>query len=758
AAPSGRQDNHVPSLDEIRDRALQVLGRRPCLWQCRVAQAQLRGDKDVVCISGTGSGKTLTFWIPLLFRPQGIQIVITPLNLLGSQNTGELQWLGINAIALCGKTATPKNFEDIELFKYRVIAVNPEVTFKVGGGFQKLWRNPTFTSRLISVIWDEAHCIRTWAGFRSDYGEAGRLRNMIPTRFLLPSATLPGPVLHGVLNTLQVPPVKTVTFRRSNDRPNVFLTVHKMQYAISSFKDLDFLIPDNWSPEVQIRPFVVFFDSIEDSVKAAERMQQRLPPEHRKRIMWINSDTTAALRELATEEFARGDLLGLYCTDSFGMGIDVATIQIIVQWRPTCDIDTLWQRFGRAARGAGTEGLAILIVDGKHFDEAKAAAQARDKKKKDTAEKKATEREQGKRKRAESASTAVAVSRRRVGSHADQTVAPSLPVEVVPMSKYEELRVQFQLSAPRVIPSGKKSVKGGGKTEVIGPELDNIINAGTRPFQCYRVPITAFYENDRTAQDGEDCLPNTVGGCARCRLSPSPICCSLCTPDHAAFAILPPSPPPQPSVPRASTVPNKYTMSITDHDLHDTLDQFRRARTQEEFGVAILNNLGPGLVMGNAILERIVDCARVHKLGTLESLYRETKWDLTWELGERVLDLVKNYYPPPAPAPLPLNVLGNTDANVGGVSGSNSRGVCKKICSACHQLGHIRSNRICPEYGKHTPRGKENRSREGTDVAAGDSEDQRVRGAAPATSTAATHSHISTTAAASASVSGAGPS
>ena len=189
----------------------------------------------------------------------------------------------------------------------------------MGGGFHKLWRKVAFTSRLISVIWDEAHCVKTWAGFRHDYAEAGRLRNLIQTRFLLPSATLPGPVLRGVLHTLQIPAEKTTTFRHSNDRPNVYLTVHKMQYPISSFRDLDFLIPDDWSSEMQVRPFVVFFDSIEDSVRAAERMQQWLPPEHRKRIMWINSDTTAALREFATQEFARGEVLGLYCTDSFGM-------------------------------------------------------------------------------------------------------------------------------------------------------------------------------------------------------------------------------------------------------------------------------------------------------------------------------------------------------------------------------------------------------------------------------------------------------
>ena len=109
AGTSSRQE--VPSVAQITAKTLEVLGRSPCLWQCQVAQAQLRGDKDIICISGTGSGKTLTFWIPLLFRPEGIQIVITPLNLLGSQNAADLEKVGIRGIALSGKTATCENFE-----------------------------------------------------------------------------------------------------------------------------------------------------------------------------------------------------------------------------------------------------------------------------------------------------------------------------------------------------------------------------------------------------------------------------------------------------------------------------------------------------------------------------------------------------------------------------------------------------------------------------------------------------------------------
>ncbi len=101
----------VPSIAEIRERTLEKFGRRPCLWQCRATLAQLRGEKDIICISGTGSGKTLTFWMPLLFRPDGIQVVITPLNVLGSQNSQQLERLGISAVAMRGETATSKNFQ-----------------------------------------------------------------------------------------------------------------------------------------------------------------------------------------------------------------------------------------------------------------------------------------------------------------------------------------------------------------------------------------------------------------------------------------------------------------------------------------------------------------------------------------------------------------------------------------------------------------------------------------------------------------------
>ncbi|KAG1807682.1 uncharacterized protein BJ212DRAFT_1281800, partial [Suillus subaureus] len=61
---------------------------------------------DVIMISATGSGKTLNFWLLLLFNGDGIMVLITPLNIIGDENYNELKEIGINAINLTMSMAT----------------------------------------------------------------------------------------------------------------------------------------------------------------------------------------------------------------------------------------------------------------------------------------------------------------------------------------------------------------------------------------------------------------------------------------------------------------------------------------------------------------------------------------------------------------------------------------------------------------------------------------------------------------------------
>ncbi len=97
------------SVREIHDIVQLRFGKRPCWWQVKAALAIWEG-KDVACAEN-GAGKTLTFWIPLLMAQMdeiedAVVMVITPLNLLGKQNTDSLAKVNISAVGVSRENAT----------------------------------------------------------------------------------------------------------------------------------------------------------------------------------------------------------------------------------------------------------------------------------------------------------------------------------------------------------------------------------------------------------------------------------------------------------------------------------------------------------------------------------------------------------------------------------------------------------------------------------------------------------------------------
>jgi hypothetical protein len=78
----------------------------------------MQKKSDVVLISGTGFGKTLTFWIPMLYEPQSIMVLVTTLNVLGKQMMATLLHAGITVVNITAKNATNKIFQ-VSKFKRR---------------------------------------------------------------------------------------------------------------------------------------------------------------------------------------------------------------------------------------------------------------------------------------------------------------------------------------------------------------------------------------------------------------------------------------------------------------------------------------------------------------------------------------------------------------------------------------------------------------------------------------------------------------
>ena len=58
-----------------------------------------------------GSGKSMTYWMPLLYIKHRIIVVVTPLKLLGGQFVDMLQGNGISAMSITASNTTNEMFK-----------------------------------------------------------------------------------------------------------------------------------------------------------------------------------------------------------------------------------------------------------------------------------------------------------------------------------------------------------------------------------------------------------------------------------------------------------------------------------------------------------------------------------------------------------------------------------------------------------------------------------------------------------------------
>ncbi len=122
-----------------------------------------------------------------------------------------------------------------------------------------------------------------------------------------------------------------------------------------------------------------------------------------------------------------------------------------------CDINMAWQCFGRAARGPGRVGLAVLFADTKHFHEAREEAEKRAQKKAEAAARKAVEKEQGKQKQNPTDAGDSANKRRRLNGRANDSQllrvqGRSQEETVDGVADHEPVAEQVVVAVPAVLP------------------------------------------------------------------------------------------------------------------------------------------------------------------------------------------------------------------------------------------------------------------------------------------------------------------
>ena len=78
-------EHTIPESDEdVQNNVESKTGIWPCLWQIAVVCLILE-QQDVFTVAATGSGKSLTYWMALLYIKYGIVLLVTPLKLFKKQ-------------------------------------------------------------------------------------------------------------------------------------------------------------------------------------------------------------------------------------------------------------------------------------------------------------------------------------------------------------------------------------------------------------------------------------------------------------------------------------------------------------------------------------------------------------------------------------------------------------------------------------------------------------------------------------------------
>jgi ATP-dependent DNA helicase RecQ len=298
--------------------------------------------KDALVVMPTGSGKSLCFQLPALFRG-GTTLVVSPLIALMKDQVDSLQQAGIRATAIHSGLTTQERdarLKGLDAGEWELVYVAPE-------RFQPAFieRLSRCDVRLLAV--DEAHCLSAWGhDFRPDYLRLGQVRSAlgaIPTVALTATAT--PAVQDDVVKQLGLE--DAARFILGFDRENLTLEVLPCARA----KDKARATADR----VRGKCAIVYAATRKNVERATASLRSAgvnahayhagLPPEER----------------TATQEaFMGGEAPVIVATNAFGMGVDKPNIRAVVHWDLPGTVEAYYQEIGRAGRDGLPSQVTLL--------------------------------------------------------------------------------------------------------------------------------------------------------------------------------------------------------------------------------------------------------------------------------------------------------------------------------------------------------------------------------------------------------------
>ena len=309
--------------------------------QQQIIEATLR-QEDVLALLPTGGGKSICFQVPAMAM-EGVCLVVSPLIALMKDQVENLSKRGIQAHAI---------YSGMHNEEIKTILGNC-----LYGGVKFLYLSPerlaseTLRDYLLKMpvnllAIDEAHCISQWGHeFRPEYRRIAEVRLLLPN---VPVLALTASATPNVVADMmeQLSFKKKLLFKKSFERQNLHYVVRKTEdkygkllQSIKGVKGSGLVYVRNRKMTAEIAAYLT-----KNGIVAS----------------FYHAGLEASERSKRQEDWIKGKVQIMACTNAFGMGIDKPDCRLVIHFEmPDC-LEAYYQEAGRAGRD-GNKAYCLLL-------------------------------------------------------------------------------------------------------------------------------------------------------------------------------------------------------------------------------------------------------------------------------------------------------------------------------------------------------------------------------------------------------------
>jgi RecQ family ATP-dependent DNA helicase len=337
----------VLKCEEYAIKNFSLKGLRPA--QKEVLQ-ELFEKKYLIATLPTGAGKTLLYSLPALFFDDAPVLVISPLLSLMRDQERRMEDAHISCALLCSEQSEHEKkhaWQKIRSREAKIIFVSPERFV-----FPSFLNALSHTKLSMAVI-DEAHCVVSWgAHFRPEYLEIGKILNTLrPPRILALTATAGRNCRQEIAK--RVFPEKTLVSQYVSAPlgPNIFVESIHFSSQEQRWHTFTEILKNTSSPKT-----LVYFQTRLLCEESALKLKKLKFP-----AIVYHAGLEKSHKKQVEQQLSSSSQKMIVCaTTAFGMGVDIAGIELVVVMGFPNDIEALFQMLGRAGRG-GEQAWGLLL-------------------------------------------------------------------------------------------------------------------------------------------------------------------------------------------------------------------------------------------------------------------------------------------------------------------------------------------------------------------------------------------------------------